>query len=341
MSFYNKQNDNKPFFQPHSKRLMDQVREVLRYYHYALRTEESYVKWILAFIRFHNKTHPKDLGKRDIEAFLSDMALNKNYAASTQNLAMNAIIFLYKKVLNIPVADDISAARSKKPVRIPVVLGVEEVAELLSHMNGSRGLMARLMYGGGLRVLEVSRLRTQDIDFSNKSLLIRDGKGGRDRQTLLAPSVMPDLRKQLERTRALFEKDLAAGDANVFLPNALAKKYPKAPSSWEWQYVFPSSKLSVDPRDGEIRRHHLNETGIQKAIRSAKLKANIIKRVTSHTLRHSFATHLLETGTNIRVVQKLLGHKDVKTTEIYTHVLQQSLDQVISPLEKLEGLADE
>lgn len=341
MAFYNKEMDEKSFFQPHSKRLMDQVREVLRYYHYAIRTEESYVKWILAFIRFHDKQHPKELGKRDIEAFLSDMALNKNYSASSQNLALNAIIFLYKKVLNLPVTENISAARSKKAVRLPVVLGQGEVVKLLSYMSGTRGLMARLMYGGGLRVLEVSRLRVQDVDFTNKNLLVRDGKGGQDRITLLAPSVMPDLREQLERAKTLFEDDLAKGDANVYLPGALSKKYPKATSSWEWQYVFPSNKLSVDPRDGEVRRHHLNESGIQKAIRSAKSKAGIDKRVTSHTFRHSFATHLLEAGTNIRVVQKLLGHKDVKTTEIYTHVLQQSLDKVVSPLERLSELKDE
>ena len=338
MSNFNSPSENKSIFRPQSKRLMDQVREVLRYHHYALRTEESYIKWILAFIRFNNKRHPNELGKADIEAFLSDMALNKNYSASSQNLAMNAIVFLYKKVLDMPVADNISAARSKKPVRIPVVLSKGEVVELLKHMRGVRGLMARLMYGGGLRVLEVSRLRVQDIDFANGYLMIRDSKGGNERKTPLAATVVTDLKLQLEKARALFEKDLAAGEANVYLPGALAKKYPKAASSWEWQYVFPSKNLSVDPRDGEIRRHHLNESGIQKAIREAKQKANINKRVTSHTLRHSFATHLLEAGTNIRVVQKLLGHKDVKTTEIYTHVLQENMDGVISPLERLEGL---
>ncbi len=330
-----------PFFRPKAKRLMDKVREVLRYYHYAIRTEESYVKWILSFIRFHNKKHPKDLGKEEIEAFLSDMALNKNYSASSQNIAMNAIVFLYKKVLNLPVADNISAARSKKPVRLPVVLSQDEVLLLFKHMQGTRYLMARLMYGGGLRVLEVSRLRVQDIDFANGYLFIRDGKGGKDRTTLLPQSVVPDLKSQLKQTKGLFEKDLASGDANVFLPGALAKKYPNASSCWEWQYVFPSNKLSVDPRGGEVRRHHLSESGLQKAVRFAKIKADINKRVTSHTLRHSFATHLLESGTNIRVVQKLLGHADVKTTEIYTHVLQQNLDKVISPLERLKEMDSE
>ncbi|MDX2425087.1 MAG: integron integrase [Cycloclasticus sp.] len=326
---------NSPLFRPQSKRLMDQVREVLRYYHYAKRTEEVYVKWILSFIRFHGKKHPQELGKEHIESFLSDMAMNKNYAASTQNLAMNAIVFLYKKVLQLPIADNISAARSKKPVRLPVVLSKQEVSKLLSFMQGQRGLMAKLMYAGGFRVMEVIRLRVQDIDFANSYILIRDGKGGKDRTTLLASSMVPELKQQLEKTRVLFEEDLASGQANVYLPGALAKKYPKASSSWEWQYVFPSKNLSVDPRGGAMRRHHINETGIQKGIRAAKEKAGIVKRVTSHTLRHSFATHLLAAGTNIRVVQKLLGHADVKTTEIYTHVLQQDLGSVISPLEQL------
>ncbi len=335
MSSYINKLEEKPFFKPQSKRLIDQVREVLRYYHYAIRTEETYVKWILAFIRFHNKKHPKELGKVDIEAFLSDMALNKNYSASSQNLAMNSIVFLYKKVLNLPVADKLSAARSKKLIRLPVVLSQNEVAELFQYMEGVRGLIGRLMYGGGLRVMEILRLRIQDIDFANGYLLVRDGKGGKDRTTLLAPSVVKDLKEQLERAKGLFEEDLASGNANVYLPVALARKYPKAGSSWGWQYVFPSNKVSVDPRDGEVRRHHMDESGLQKAIRSAKQKAGIDKRVTSHTLRHSFATHLLEAGTNIRVVQKLLGHADVKTTEIYTHVLQQNLDKVVSPLETL------
>ena len=334
---YKKKPDPKPRFQPKPGRLMDQVKEVLRYHHYSLSTEKAYIHWILAFIRFHNRQHPKDLGKQHIEAFLSHMALNKNYAASTQNLALNAIVFLYTQVLDLPVAEDLAPVRSKKPVRLPVVLSQGEVIKILAEMSGVYSLIAKLMYGGGLRVKETLRLRVQDIDFANGYLLIRDGKGGKDRTTLLAPSVTAELQTHLESTRSLFNSDREKGVSGVFLPNALARKYPNAGTSWGWQYAFPSKSLSVDPRSGITRRHHLSESGLQKAIAEAKKKAHIDKRVTSHTLRHSFATHLLETGTNIRVVQKLLGHADVKTTEIYTHVLQQNLDKVVSPLERLGG----
>lgn len=334
MSFQSKSNP-KPRYAPQAARLMDQVKEVLRYHHYALRTEESYIHWILAFIRFNNKQHPKELGKPHIEAFLTHLAVNKNYAASTQNLALNAIVFLYKQVLGLPMADDLAPIRSKKPVRIPVVLSQNEVLQMLSNMDGVHALLAKLMYGGGLRVMEVLRLRVQDIDFANSCLFIRDGKGGKDRTTLLGLSVVEPLKKQLQATQALFDKDCEAGVAGVYLPNALERKYPKASTTWGWQYVFPSKSLSVDPRSGVTRRHHLDESGLRKSISAAKKKSGIDKRVTSHTFRHSFATHLLETGTNIRVVQKLLGHTDVKTTEIYTHVLQQQIHNVVSPLERL------
>ncbi|RMH21693.1 MAG: integron integrase [Gammaproteobacteria bacterium] len=315
---------------------MDQVREVMRYHHYSLRTEESYVRWILAFIRFHGKQHPRDLGKAHIEAFLSDMAVRQNYAASSQSLAMNAIVFLYKHVLDLPVAEDIEAIRSKKPVRLPVVLSRSEVQRLLAQCGGMSGLLLRLMYGGGLRVMEAVRLRVQDLDFDQGLIIVRDGKGGKDRSTLFPKSLHEPVRQHLEKVRKIYEEDLAAGNANVWLPQRLAQKYPHAPKEWIWQYAFPSRKLSVDPRGGETRRHHMDESNIQKAVRLARRKADIQKRVTSHTLRHSFATHLLESGTNIRVVQKLLGHKDVKTTEIYTHVLQQNLTAVVSPLDQLE-----
>lgn len=336
-SYQNQPQSNKTRFKPQSTRLMDQVREVLRYHHYAIRTEESYVKWILAFIRFNKKVHPKNMGKQEIEAFLSDMAVNKNYAAATQSLALNAIVFLYKQVLDLPIADDLEPVRSKKPVRLPVVLSQNEVADLLGAMKGVNALLAKLMYGGGLRVMEVLRLRVQDIDFANGYLMVKDGKGGKDRTTLLGKSIMTELKAHLAKTRALFDADLHAGIADVYLPGALAIKYPKASVTWGWQYVFPSKTLSTDPRSGKVRRHHLSESGLQKALSGAKNKLAIDKRVTSHTLRHSFATHLLETGTNIRVVQKLLGHADVKTTEIYTHVLQQNLDKVTSPLELIQA----
>ncbi|MBV1878185.1 MAG: integron integrase [Pseudomonadales bacterium] len=315
---------------------MDQVREVLRYHHYAIRTEESYTRWILAFIRFHNRQHPKDMGKVHIEAFLSHLAIDKHYAAATQNLALNAIVFLYKQVLGMEVAEDLVSARSKKPPRLPVVLSTSEVLEILNQMSGVNALLARLMYAGGLRIMEALRMRVQDIDFANGYLIVRNGKGGKDRSTLLAPSLALELTRHLKQSQNLFEIDVTNGVAGVYLPNALARKYPDAGTTWGWQYVFPSKRLSVDPRSGITRRHHMDDSGLRKALSIALRKTNIAKRVTSHTFRHSFATHLLESGTNIRVVQKLLGHADVKTTEIYTHVLQQNLNKVISPLEMLE-----
>ncbi|ORU93107.1 MAG: integrase [Cycloclasticus sp. symbiont of Bathymodiolus heckerae] len=341
MRFQNKDKSNAAIFRPQSKRLLDQVAEVMRYHHYSIRSEESYIRWIKQFILFNNERHPSELGKVDIERYLSHLAVNKNMAVSTQSQALNAIVFLYKKVLNLPIADDLAPVRSKKPVRLPVVLSQGEMTRLLSEMSGINSLMARLMYGGGLRLMELIRLRVKDIDFDNNYLMVRDGKGGGDRTTLLGASVIDELREHLQGVRTLYERDLEDGSANAFLPYALAKKYPNAPKSWDWQYAFPSGKLSVDPRGGAIRRHHVNESTLQKAIRAAKSKANISKPTTPHTLRHSFATHLLEAGTNIRVVQKLLGHKDVKTTEIYTHVLQQNLNKVVSPLENLKGLREE
>jgi len=322
-------------FLPKSERLLDQVSEVMRYHHYGRRTEEAYVYWIKQFIYFHNKQHPKDMGKDEIERFLSHLAVVKDVAASTQNQAFNALLFLYKKVLNLAFADDIAAIRVKKAPRLPVVLSCDEMVRLLGNMRGDTALMARVMYGGGLRLQELLRLRVQDVDFDNAYLMIRAGKGDKDRSTLLAKSVRDDLQAYLRKVRQTFDKDVQAGHANVWLPHALARKYPNAPKAWEWQFVFPAKSLAKDPENGDIRRHHVAGSNLQKAIRRATEKAGITKRVTSHTLRHSFATHLLENGTNIRVVQKLMGHRDVKTTEIYTHVLQQNLDAVKSPLDLL------
>lgn len=325
----------KPRFRPTSTRLMDQVTEVLRYHHYQLATERAYVRWILAFIRFHDKRHPKDMGKPEIEAFLSHLAVNKNVAASTQSQALNALVFLYKQVLDLPVSESLDPVRSKKPVRLPTVMSIAEIKQLFEELHGVHLLMARLAYGGGLRLMEIVRLRVQDVDFSNGYLKVHDGKGGKDRSTLLPPSIREDLEQHLNDVHALFKEDLAEGNANVYLPNALAKKYRSAPKSWEWQYVFPSKNLSTDPRSGAVRRHHINPSGLQKAIKRGQQAAGIHKKISTHTLRHSFATHLLEAGTNIRVVQKLMGHADVKTTEIYTHVLQENLGAVVSPLERI------
>ena len=336
MYFRPKDNSNEVPFRPQSKKLLDQVAEVMRYYHYSKRSEESYVRWIKQFILFNDKRHPSEMGKADIERFLSHLVVNRNVAVATQSQALNAIVFLYKKVLDLPIADDLAPVRSKKPVRLPVVLSTDEMFRLLSQMSGTNLLMARLMYGGGLRLMELVRLRIKDIDFANGYIVVRDGKGGGDRTTLLSESAVEDLKVHLAKVRQVYEQDLVDGHANVYLPNALARKYPGAPSSWDWQYTFPSGKLSKDPRSDAIRRHHVSESNLQKAIRVAKNKARISKPTSPHTLRHSFATHLLEAGTNIRVVQKLLGHRDVKTTEIYTHVLQQQLHNVVSPLDRLK-----
>ena len=320
---------------PKAVRLLDQVREAMRYHHYSLRTEEAYIYWIRQFILFHHKRHPGDMGKAEIDMFLSHLDVEKKVAASTQNQAFSALLFLYKQVLGVAFADDIAAIRSKRPPRLPVVLSRDEMASLLGAMRGSAALMARVMYGGGLRLQELLRLRVQDVDFDQGYLLIRSGKGDRDRTTLLAQCVREELQGHLQKVRSIFEQDLQQGHANVWLPGALARKYPHAPGSWEWQYVFPAKSLSKDPETGELRRHHVASSNLQKSIKRARDKVGIPKRVTSHTLRHSFATHLLEAGTNIRIVQKLLGHADVKTTEIYTHVLQQNLETVISPLDLL------
>jgi len=316
---------------------MDQVHEVLRYHHYGLKTEEAYARWIRWFIKYNGTRHPREMGKREIESFLTYLVVERNVAASTQNQALNAIEFLYRDVLDMSVPEDLTPVRASKPARLPVVLGQDEMRTLLSHIEGVHGLIARVMYGGGLRLMEALRLRVQDIDFANGYLTIRAGKGDKDRTTLLPTSVCEDLQHHLQRVRLLFDKDVSQGNANVWLPGALAKKYPNAPKSWEWQYVFSSKSLSRDPQSGELRRHHMDSSGLQKVIRAAARKIGMNKRVTTHTLRHSFATHLLESGTNIRVVQKLLGHADVKTTEIYTHVLQKNLDAVKSPLDSLEG----
>lgn len=322
-------------YKPKAERLMDQVREVLRYHHYAYKTEQSYVHWILRYIRFHNKQHPKELGRREIEAFLSDLAMNKNVAVSTQNLAFNAIIFLYKRVLHIEIEGNIRAVRSNKSARIPVVLTQQEISAILAKVSGISGLIIRLMYGSGLRISEAMRLRVNDFDFDRSNLTIHESKGGKDRNTLLSTSLHEPLQKQISKAHALHKADLKAGFGAVYLPNALARKYRNAPTEFGWQYVFPARSRSKDPRSGEIRRHHIHPSAVQKQLKKIAKELGIIKRVTPHILRHSFATHLLENGTNIRMVQSLLGHKDVKTTEIYTHVMDKKLDNIVSPLDQL------
>jgi integron integrase len=324
-------------FKPDPKlRLMDQVRQVLRYHHYAYRTEQTYCDWILRYIRFHGgKTHPKNMGKTDIEAFLSHLAVNCKVAAATQRLALNAIVFLYKNVLDTPIAEDLTPVKAKRHRRPPVVMTHHEVKLLLSHMTGVHLLMAKISYGGGLRLMECIRLRIRDFDFERNMVFIRGAKGGKDRETLFPESVHSEVKEHIKIVEELHEKDLAAGAGEVYLPDALARKYRSAPREFGWQYLFPAKKLSDDPRSGKTRRHHVDPSGFQKAVKAAARKANIIKPVGTHTLRHSFATHLLDDGVNIRVVQQLMGHADVKTTEIYTHVMKKNIEAITSPLDLL------
>lgn len=329
--------ENKPKFIPDPQlQLMDQVLETLRYYHYARSTEKTYCQWILQYIYFFNKErHPKDMGEREVEAFLSHLASVKNVAASTQRQALNALVFLYRDVLHLPLDQSIAPVRAKRKRHPPAVLTEEEVQNVLAQMKGTHLLMAKLIYGSGIRLMECIRLRIQDLDFGQGKLFIRGGKGRKDRVTFLPRSIQGELRQHVERVKELHRRDLAEGFGEVYLPNALAKKYRKAGWETPWQYVFPSKTRSVDPRSGKERRHHVLESGLQKAVKAAVKKSGIDKRATVHTLRHSFATHILENGTNIRVLQELLRHADVKTTEIYTHVMRRDIDGVKSPLDRL------
>ncbi len=317
-------------------RLMDQVRQVLRYHHYAYRTEQTYCDWIKRYIHFHGaKTHPRKMGKREIEAFLSHLAVQQNVAAATQRQALNAIVFLYKKVLDIPVDEHLDPVRAKKHRRPPVVMSQREVSTIFEHMQGLHLLMAKLLYGGGLRLMECIRLRIRDLDFERRLIYVRAAKGGKDRTTLFPESLHPLMKIQVEAVEKLHQQDLADGFGEVYLPNALARKYTGAATTLGWQYVFPSKKRAKDPRSGKTRRHHVLESGLQKAVKAAVGKAGFTKPIGCHTFRHSFATHLLENGVNIRVVQELMGHADVKTTEIYTHVMEKDITVVQSPLDRL------
>lgn len=318
-----------------SPKLLDQVRDKLRVKHYAIRTEQSYVDWIKRYIYFHDKTHPKDLGAQDVEAFLTHLAVVGKVAASTQNQAKSALLFLYREVLEIqlPWLDNVTQA--KAPKKLPVVLTVAEVQAVLSRLSGSHLLIASLLYGGGMRLMEAVRLRVQDVEFARHEIIVREGKGFKDRVTMLPESVVVQLKAHLLKVKALHEEDLALGYGEVYLPFALDKKYPNAGREWGWQYVFPSKNLSVDPRSGKTRRHHLDEKGVQRAMKQAVRDAGLVKPATPHTLRHSFATHLLQSGYDIRTVQELLGHSDVSTTMIYTHVLNKGGRGVASPLDQL------
>ncbi|QXD14403.1 integron integrase [Rhodocaloribacter litoris] len=318
---------------PSSPRLLDQVRSVCRTRHYSISTERAYVQWIKRFIYFHGKRHPAQLGASHVREYLSFLAEVRQVAASTQNQALNALVFLYRHVLHRELGDFGGYARARRPRRLLVVLTRHEVGDVLSHLIGPPGLVVQLLYGSGLRLLEALRLRVKDLDFGYRQLVVRDGKGGKDRITLLPDRLHGPLQRQWQRVRLLHEEDLEAGFGEAPLPYALARKYPNAGYSEGWQYVFPASQRSRDPRSGVLRRHHLHPSVIQKAVRKAGRQANLSKPVTCHTFRHSFATHLLEDGYDIRTVQELLGHKDVRTTMIYTHVLNRGTT-VRSPLDR-------
>jgi integron integrase len=316
-------------------KLLDQLRDRIRLKHYSRRTEDVYLDWAKRYILYHNKRHPQEMGKKEIEGFLTYLATERQVAAATQNQAKAALQFLYTEVLEIqlPWLDEVEQA--KKPKRLPVVLTEKEVHSLLAHVPQAYALLARLMYGTGMRLLEGLRLRVQDLDFERAELLIREGKGGKDRVTMLPQSLLKPLQEHLKQVKQAHEQDLLKGYGEVWLSESVARKYPNAGREWVWQYVFPSARLSVDPRSGVTRRHHLDEKGLQRAIKQAAVDAGLTKNVTPHTLRHSFATHLLQAGYDIRTVQELLGHKDVQTTMIYTHVLNKGGMGVMSPLDRL------
>lgn len=319
-------------------KLLDQVREVMRLRHYSIRTEQSYCAWIRRYIQFHNMKSREELngGEQKIELFLSDLAVNGNVAASTQNQAFNALLFLYREVLHQEL-NQINALRADRPARLPVVLTPEEVKQVISTMTGTPQLVAKLLYGSGLRLLEVLRLRIKDVDFEMRQITVRDGKGAKDRFTVLPEGVIPPIKEHLTRVRLTHDEDLREGHGAVYMPGALDRKLLNAGKEWRWQYLFPAQGLSRDPRSGAVRRHHIDEGTMSKAIRAAVARVGIAKRVTSHTFRHSFATHCLKNGADIRTIQELLGHEDVSTTMIYTHVLRVGGAGMKSPLDGLFG----
>lgn len=313
-------------------RLLDQVQDAVRVRHYSIRTEHAYVHWVRRFILYHDKRHPREVGSPEVEAFLTHLARDRDVAASTQNQALNALVFLYRHVLG---RDDLvieNVRHAKRPARLPTVLSRREVAAVLGCVESRHWLAASLLYGAGLRLMEVLRLRVKDVDFEQRALIIREAKGGKDRVTVLPEGLISSMHTHLERAQRLHEQDLAEGFGRVYLPHALARKLPNADRDWSWQYVFPATRRAVDPRSKLVRRHHVDHTAVQKAVKKAVRAAGIRKRATCHTLRHSFATHLIEDGYDIRTVQELLGHSDVKTTMIYTHALNRGGRGVISPL---------
>jgi len=316
-------------------KLLEQLREAIRVRHYSIRTEDAYCDWARRFILFHGKRHPREMGAQEVTAFLTYLANERNVSAATQNQAKSALLFLYRQVLGIelPWLDEIVQAR--RGTRLPVVLTPREVRDLLGATQGTMGLVVGLLYGTGMRLLECLRLRVKDVELTRREILIREGKGNKDRVTVLPENLVLPLQKHLVRVKALHDADIAAGFGAVYLPDALAVKYPNAARQWGWQWVFPSPVRSVDPRSGAQRRHHIYPESVQRTVREAARHTGIVKPCSPHVLRHSFATHLLQAGYDIRTVQELLGHSDVKTTMIYTHVLNRGGRGVVSPLDAL------
>jgi integron integrase len=337
MSFHiGKANTSKPRerFIPNPKlKLLDQVSEVMRFKHYSLRTETTYREWIRRYILFHDKRHPREMGAAEVSRFLSDLAVRGRVAASTQNQAFNALLFLYREVLGVEFGPLQDVDRAKRPARLPVVLTKAEAERVLAGMTGTFRLMATLLYGTGMRLMECVRLRVKDIDFEANQIVVREGKGFKDRITILPQSVKTPLQAHLERVKLLHQQDLSHGGGTVYLPYALERKYPNANREWGWQYVFPAAKASRDPRSQAVQRHHVNEQGLQRAVKEAVRLARINKPASCHSLRHSFATRLLENGYDIRTVQEILGHASVATTQIYTHVMEKPGLGVRSPVD--------
>jgi len=335
--FVKKEFGNQPLTSDERKppKLLDQLRYALRSRHYSGRTEETYCLWVKRFVFYHKLRHPADMGEKEINTFLSHLAIEEKVSASTQNQALSAVLFLYRHVLNRGIGDLGEVIRARKPKRLPIVMTRDEVKTVLNHLDGQNWLLASLMYGAGLRLNECLCLRVQDIDFGANQITVRDGKGFKDRVTMLPQAARQPLLEHLQKVKRIHEKDMICGFGRVGLPYALARKYPKAPREWGWQYVFPQKNRWVNARTGEQGRYHLDESIVQKAVRTAACDAGIAKRATCHTLRHSFATHLLDSGYDIRTVQELLGHKDIRTTMVYTHVLNRGGKGVRSPMDTI------